>query len=97
MMPGWLTGEPLAAQGVETTMPNLPDIHLPPTDPTSYALRVTAPQPRCLRLSLCAHRFTVLTDDGTGLGIVVDAAPDAVPLQVRRSDQLVVIAGDGVG
>ncbi len=45
MMPGWLTGEPLAAQGVETQMPNLPDIALPPTDVTPYALRVTAPQP----------------------------------------------------
>ena len=28
MMPGWLTGEPLEAQGVETRMPNLPDIRL---------------------------------------------------------------------
>src|SRR6185312_11382215 len=52
MMPGWLTGEPLEAQGVETQMPNLPDIALPPTDVTPYALRVTAPQPQCLRLVL---------------------------------------------
>ena len=52
MMPGWLTGEPLADQGVETQMPNLPDITLPPTDVTPYAVRVTTPQPGCLRLVL---------------------------------------------
>ena len=86
MMPGWLTGEPLEAQGVETQMPNLPDISLPPTDVTAYALRVTAPQPRCLRLVLAPAGNAALDDDGTGLGIVVDATPDPSTLDVEEHD-----------
>ena len=63
-------------------MPNLPDISLPPTDVTPYALRVTAPQPRCLRLVLAPAGHAALDDDGTGLGIVVDPTPD--PASARR-------------
>ena len=96
MMPGWLTGEPLEAQGVETQMPNLPDIPLPPTDVTPYAVRVTAPQPRCLRLVLAPAGHASLGDDGTGLGIVVDPTPDPAPLEVEEYDDRVVLHGGGL-
>lgn len=95
MMPGWLTGEPLAEQGVETQMPNLPDITQPPTDVTPYALRVTAPVAGGLRLVLAPAGDPALADDGTGRGIVVDPAPHASPMDVdERDDAVVVRSGD---
>lgn len=96
MMPGWLTGEPLADQGVETTMPNLPDITLPPTDVTPYALRVTAVTDGGLRLVVAPRDHAVLADDGTGLGIVVDPAPQPAPLTVDEDDHRVVVEGAGL-
>ena len=91
VMPGWLTGEPLEAQGVETQMPNLPDIDLPPTDVTPFELRVSAPLPSCLRLTIAPARAAVLADDGTGLGIVVDPAPEAQALEVEETETHVVL------
>ncbi len=92
MMPGWLTGEPPLAQGVETTMPNLPNLELPPTDATPYELRVTAPSPSVLRLTLAPVGASVLSDDGTWLGIVTDPAPAAADLTVTETDEALVIA-----
>ena len=91
VMPGWLTGEPLEAQGIETQMPNLPDIELPPTDATAFELRVSAPQPSCLRLTLAPAGAAVLGDDGTGLGIVVDPSPAPQTLEVEQTDSHVVM------
>ena len=91
VMPGWLTGEPLEAQGIETQMPNLPDIELPPTDATAFELRVSAPQPSCLRLTLAPAGAAVLGDDGTGLGIVVDPSPAPETLEVEQTDTHVVV------
>jgi alpha-D-xyloside xylohydrolase len=89
IMPGWLTGEPPLDQGVETTMPNLPELELPPTDATAYELRVSAPSPTVLRLTLAPVGTPVLSDDGTWLGIVTDPSPDPADLSVTES-------GDGV-
>lgn len=91
MMPGWLTGEPLGQQGVETAMPNLPDIPLPPTTPTRFTLRVQAPQPGTLRLTLAREGASVLADDGTGLGIVVNPCPAPAPLAVDQSSTDVTV------
>ncbi|MER7070833.1 TIM-barrel domain-containing protein [Terrabacter sp. NPDC000476] len=91
VMPGWLTGEPLAAQGVETEMPNLPTIDLPPADVRPWALRVTAPQPDCLRLVLAPAGHPDLDDDGTGRGIVVDPAPAPVALGVEEAEAHVAV------
>ncbi|MEO8829472.1 TIM-barrel domain-containing protein [Lapillicoccus sp.] len=91
MMPGWLTGEPLDAQGVETTLPNLPDIQLPSTAPTPFILKVSAPQPGTLRLQLAEHGSACLDDDGTALGIVVNPAPDPAALDVHATDTEIVI------
>jgi alpha-D-xyloside xylohydrolase len=91
-MPGWLTGEPPLNQGVETTMPNLPDLDLPPTDVTPYELRVTAPSPSVLRLTLALAGASVLADDGTWLGIVTDPTPESTHLEVTESDDTVVVS-----
>ncbi|MFQ6171567.1 TIM-barrel domain-containing protein [Oryzobacter sp. R7] len=91
VMPGWLTGEPLEAQGVETQMPNLPEIDLPPTDVTAFEVVVTAPQPDCLRLVLAPAGAPTLTDDGTGLGIVLTPAPEVQQLRVEDGGTHVVI------
>jgi alpha-D-xyloside xylohydrolase len=92
IMPGWLTGEPLEAQGVETQMPNLPDIELPPTDVSEFQLRVSAPQPGCLRLTLAPTGAAVLEDDGTGPGIVVDPAPSPEPITLEENATHVVVS-----
>ena len=97
MMPGWLTGEPLREQGVETQMPNLPDITLPPTDVTPYALRVTAPVPKGLRLVLAPAGDPALSGDGTGCGIVVDPAPGPAVLRSRSTTTASSSAGPGCG
>ena len=96
MMPGWLTGEPLTAQGVETQMPNLPHLTLPPADVTPYALRVTAPQEACLRLVMAPAGHPALEDDGTGLGIVVEPAPAPAQVTVDEDDDRVVVAAGGL-
>ncbi|MGG5261141.1 TIM-barrel domain-containing protein [Phycicoccus avicenniae] len=91
MMPGWLTGEPLEEQGVETQMPNLPDIELPPTDVRPFEVVVAAPLPGTLRLVLAPAGDPTLADDGTGLGIVVDAGPDPQPLAAEEEADRVVV------
>ena len=92
VMPGWLTGEPLTVQGIETSLPNLPALHLPSTDVTAYVMRVSAPAPSSLRITIAPHGSTVLGDDGTWLGIVTDPAPAAVALEVTETDDEVAIA-----
>ncbi|KRE60959.1 TIM-barrel domain-containing protein [Nostocoides sp. Soil756] len=96
IMPGWLTGEPPEEQGVETGMPNLPHLDLPPTDVTPYALRVTSPAPATVRLTLAPSDSAALDDDGTGLGIVVDPDPAPVPLRVEEGEDEVVVTADRV-
>jgi alpha-D-xyloside xylohydrolase len=92
VMPGWLTGEPPEAQGLETQMPNLPHLDLPPTDVTEFELRVSAPRPACLRLTIAPARSAVLDDDGTGLGIVVTPAPAPEGLLVEEGEDVVLIS-----
>ncbi|KRE52513.1 TIM-barrel domain-containing protein [Phycicoccus sp. Soil748] len=95
IMPGWLTGEPPLEQGIETSMPNLPDLDLPPTDATAYELRVSAPSPEALRLTLAPAGAQVLADDGTWLGIVTDPSPQAAPLVVEETAGEVVVSTAG--
>lgn len=93
-MPGWLTGEPTAAQGIETQMPNLPILDLPPTDVVAYELRIVSPAPDILRIILAPKGSSVLADDGTGLGIVTDAAPAPGKLATTETaDEVAVVAG----
>jgi len=85
-LPGWITGEPLDQQGIETTMPNLPDLDLPDLTPQQFTLRVSAPALDTVRITIARADDRVLDDDGTWLGIVTDPAPDAARLRVDRTD-----------
>lgn len=71
-MPGWLTGETLADQGVEVTMPNLPSLQLPDLAPTRWRLRAVAHGPRTVRLLLAPEGHRVFAEEPSWLGIVTD-------------------------
>jgi alpha-D-xyloside xylohydrolase len=96
VMPGYLTGEPLADQDIETTLPNLPDLELPPVEQRRYELRVSWAAPDTARLSIAPASAPVLTDDGTWLGIVVDPQPAQTPVTVTETDTEVVVASSAV-
>jgi len=90
IMPGWLTGEPPAVQGIETQMPNLPELELPPTDPTGYELRVSLPAASTVRLTIAPSGSAVL-DDGGWLGIVTDPAPEDVDVEVTETGSEIIV------
>lgn len=94
--PGYLTGEPAADQGVETTMPNLPDLELPALEERRYELRLRWSSPTTLRLTIGPEQARALTDDGTWLGIVT--APVVTPTDFDVSDAAdeVVVASSAV-
>lgn len=97
-MPGWITGQGLLEQGVETTMPNLPHLELPASDATPFEVRVTAVARDTVRVVIAPPGSRPLDDDGTWLGIVVDPAPagdEPVAAQVRADeDEAVLQVGD---
>ena len=76
--PGWLTGEDLAEQGVETTMPNLPDLVLPERTGPTWLLRVQVAAQDTVRLLLSPEDTDRHPErrDPCWLGIVTDARPD---------------------
>ncbi|MGN6242884.1 MAG: glycoside hydrolase family 31 protein [Motilibacteraceae bacterium] len=96
LMPGWLTGEPLAEQGIETTLPNLPDLALPAAEASPMVLRVTVPAAGTARVVLAPRGHGALTDDGTGPGIVVAPRPEQVDCQVEQTDDEVVVTAPRV-
>lgn len=95
-MPGYLTGESADAQGVETTLPNLPDLELPAYDERTFELRVRTVSTDTVRLTLAAPGAPALEDDGTALGIVTDPAPEQVTTRVRPCADSVVVETGGV-
>ena len=93
-MPGWITGQPLEEQGVETTMPNLPDMVLPATDAAPFEVRVRAVADDAVRLVIAPPGSPPLDDDGTWLGIVVDPTAGGgtgAPADVRVDDDAAVL------
>ncbi len=73
--PGWLTGEALADQGIETTMPNLPDLQLPPLDERGYVVQVHVVAEDTVRITAAPPGSRVLSEPATWLGIVTTDAP----------------------
>ncbi|TDO34816.1 alpha-D-xyloside xylohydrolase [Kribbella sp. VKM Ac-2527] len=96
VMPGWLTGESPEDQGIETQMPNLPELDLPPVDPTAYELRVSLPSDSTVRITLAPAGAAVLDDDGTWLGIVTDPGRGEAPFELTEADAEIVIASSQV-
>lgn len=91
-IPGWITGESLERQGIETTMPNLPHLDLPGTDAHPFVLRVSAPAPDIVRMTVAGPADPLLDDDGTWLGIVVDPEPARSELTVEHTDDEIIIS-----
>ena len=90
-MPGWITGESLADQGVEITMPNLPALSLPDATSTGFALRLSVIAADTVRITVAAPDDPVLTGDGTWLGIVTGAPSTAPEFQVTETAEKVVV------
>ncbi len=73
---GWLTGEPAEAQGIETTLPNLPaSLALPDIDTTPYACAVDPLSSRALRIRIGPAGHRVFSEQAGWLGIVTDDRP----------------------
>jgi len=88
--PGYLTGEPLAEQGIETNLPNLPDLPKPDLRSRDYGLRLTWPAPNVARITIAPVGSQVLEGDGTWLGIITDPAPEpAVAVVEEHQDEIV--------
>ncbi|WP_022917698.1 TIM-barrel domain-containing protein [Ruania albidiflava] len=90
-MPGWLTGEPLHEQGVETEMPNLPrEIVVPPVTPWSWRLLISGRDEVTLRLLLAPRQDPVFDQDERTLGIVTSTT--TCPLTFREDDDRVEVS-----
>jgi alpha-D-xyloside xylohydrolase len=96
IMPGWLTGESPEEQGIETQMPNLPELDLPPVDPTAYELKVSLPSDSTVRITLAVAGAAVLDDDGTWLGIVTDPGTGAAGVDVTETASEVIVTSSRV-
>lgn len=92
LMPGWLTGETLEEQGIEVTMPNLPNLELPDLDGECWQLRVTAHGARTVRLLLAPAGHRVFDERSSWLGIVTN--DDRTSIRVTEDDAQVVVSGD---
>jgi len=97
-MPGWLTGEPLEEQGIETSLPNLPNLTLPAVDETKLTLEVTVVAEGTVRIVLASPGHRVHEDAGDGLGIVIEPKPggDNLQVQVKEAEDAITIRGPGV-
>ena len=95
--PGWLTGESMADQGIETEMPNLPrGLQLPPLESRETELRVSALGTGSARVVIAPAGGRVLGEDADWLGsgqhgATVDVDRDRVrgagPEHRQRADQ----------
>jgi alpha-D-xyloside xylohydrolase len=97
-LPGLLTGEPAADQGLERRLPNAPDLGAAPDTPRGpggvaagvetrpATLRVRAASPNALRLTLTPGGPWRPGSDGEADGILVDPAPGDTTLAVETAD-----------
>lgn len=91
--PGWLTGESMADQGIETTMPNLPrGLQLPPLESQSAEMRITALGTGSARVVIARAGARVLGEGAGWLGIVT-AEEERVPQVTEHEDRVEVDCG----
>ncbi|WP_149256727.1 TIM-barrel domain-containing protein [Actinomadura sp. K4S16] len=92
---GWLTGEPVADQGVEVTMPNLPELALPPLESRPWQVRIGFAGPRTARIVIAPAGARMLEEEATWLGIVTDPRFEPVEARLTESpEQVTVRAGE---
>lgn len=94
--PGYLTGEPLSDQGIEATLPNLPELDPPPLEARDYELRLSWAAPPALRLTIGPPGAPPLADDGTWLGIVTDPRPEPTSVSVEETDGVLLVGSPRV-
>lgn len=90
---GWLTGEPLAEQGIQA-LPNLPDLALPADRRRVLTLLVEFPAPEVVRLLITDQADTAR--DAGWLGIITDPQPDPVVARVEHGAASTTVCGSGV-
>ena len=95
-MPGWVTGQSAQQQGIETTMPNLPDLQLPPTDQAPFVLSVSMAAPDTVRIVIAPPGARVLDEAATWLGIVVEPHPSPTSPQVHIDDEAATVRSERV-
>lgn len=96
LVPGFVTGETFAEQGLETILPNFPALSLPELQRRPLELRITAVAPDTVRLVVAAPGHPALSGDGTELGIVVHPRPAPAVLQVTETAEEVALATSAV-
>lgn len=91
--PGWLTGESMVEQGIETTMPNLPrGLQLPPLESQRVEMRITALGTGSARVVIARDGARVLGEGAGWLGIVT-AEEERAPQVIEHEDRVEVDCG----
>ena len=91
--PGWLTGESMADQGIETEMPNLPrGLQLPPLESRETELRVSALGTGSARVVIAPAGGRVLGEDADWLGIVT-TEEERAPQVTEHADRVELDCG----
>lgn len=91
-VPGYLTGESPADQGIETALPNLPDLDLPYVDYRQYTVRISWAAPQAVRVTVAPEGARVLDEGATWLGIVTDPHPEQARVSVDAHGREIVLA-----
>lgn len=95
--PGWLTGEPVRAQGLEVDMPNLPaELDLPPVVPEPFEMSIRLAGPRTARIVVARPDARVHGEDASWLHIVTDPRPEAVETGFAEDGAGVTVTGPGI-
>ncbi len=93
--PGWLTGEPLADQGVEVDMPNLPEhLELPEALAKRFEIVVSLPTPDAARVVIARPDARVHGEPATWLGIVTHTG--VTEPELVDSGDVVTVRGERV-
>ncbi|WP_147919093.1 glycoside hydrolase family 31 protein [Ruania zhangjianzhongii] len=91
--PGWLTGESMADQGIETEMPNLPrGLQLPPLESQRAEMRVSALGSGSARVVIAPAGARVLGEEAGWLGIVT-AEEERAPQVTEHEDRVEIDCG----
>lgn len=90
---GYLTGETPREQGIETTMPNLPDLATPPLRTVQVELGVRWAGPDAVRVTVVPADVSPAAPEGTEHGIVVAPRYAEVETTVDQDEQRIVVTG----
>ncbi|MFF7656605.1 glycoside hydrolase family 31 protein [Streptomyces sp. NPDC007983] len=90
---GYLTGESLQEQGIETTMPNLPDLPMPPLRTADVTVEVRWAGPEAVRVSITPANARRSAPEGTEHGILVTPRYAEVSTTVEQNEHQIVATG----